>query len=178
MVRPQGYYLNDFSRKTIDDTDTEHRRPPPLRRSSHIPHSLSCETSTPFNPEISITLLSSKLSRGNIFIPDKRHIRCSWQQNMRTLAAGATFAGLSSFAASASVDAGALTTVTAEAPLYDTNLSAANGCDPSGCVAGLTRVSTCITCTVDTPSSSSASICCVLVGHKVRHSSRESTSSE
>lgn len=60
---------------------------------------------------------------------------------MRTLALAATLAGLPSFAAAASVDAGALTTVTAEASLYDPSLSADNGCDPSGCVASLTRVS-------------------------------------
>lgn len=38
------------------------------------------------------------------------------------------------------VDAGTLTSVIVEAPLYDTNLSNENGCDPSGCVADLTRV--------------------------------------
>lgn len=51
-------------------------------------------------------------------------------------------AGLSSFfAAAASVEAGTLTTVSVDAPLYDTSLSAANGCDPGGCVGDLTRVS-------------------------------------
>eukprot|EP00903_Cladosiphon_okamuranus_P018634 g17151.t1 len=48
-------------------------------------------------------------------------------------------AGLSSFAAGASVEAGSLTTVTAESPLFDTNLSEDNGCDPAGCVPSLTR---------------------------------------
>ena len=60
---------------------------------------------------------------------------------MNTLALAATLAALPSLAAAATVDAGALTTVTAEASLYDTSLSADNGCDPSGCVAALTRVS-------------------------------------
>lgn len=39
------------------------------------------------------------------------------------------------------VDAGTATTVTADAPLYDTNLATAGGCDPEGCVGDLTRVS-------------------------------------
>ena len=67
--------------------------------------------------------------------------RATLAHNMKTLALAAILAGLPSFVAAASVDAGALTTVTAEAPLYDPSLSADNGCDPSGCVAGLTRVS-------------------------------------
>lgn len=67
------------------------------------------------------------------------------QASMRSKALAAVAltgsAGLSSFAAGASVEAGTLTTVTAEAPLYDTNLSETNGCDPAGCAASLTRVS-------------------------------------
>lgn len=43
-------------------------------------------------------------------------------------------------ARAASVEAGTLTTVTAEASLYDSRPSASGGCDPAGCVAGLTRV--------------------------------------
>lgn len=38
------------------------------------------------------------------------------------------------------VDAGAVTSVVVEAPLYDPNLSDAGGCDPSGCVGELSRV--------------------------------------
>ena len=38
------------------------------------------------------------------------------------------------------VDAGSLTSISTKAPLYDTSLSSANGCDPSGCVGDLTRV--------------------------------------
>lgn len=58
------------------------------------------------------------------------------------LAAAALYLGsLPSFAAAASVEIGTLTTVTVDAPLYDTKLSAANGCDPAGCVGDLTRVS-------------------------------------
>eukprot|EP00752_Nemacystus_decipiens_P014959 g13318.t1 len=37
------------------------------------------------------------------------------------------------------VDAGAVTSVAVEAPLYDPNLSDARGCDPAGCVGDLTR---------------------------------------
>lgn len=39
------------------------------------------------------------------------------------------------------VEAGVLGSVTTAASLYDTRLSAANGCDPAGCTAALTRVS-------------------------------------
>lgn len=39
------------------------------------------------------------------------------------------------------VDASKFTTVTVDAPLYDTKLSDDNGCDPSGCQGSLTRVS-------------------------------------
>lgn len=60
---------------------------------------------------------------------------------MRALAtAVATVSCMSSLANAATVDAGAFTTVTVEAPLYDTRLSAANGCNPAGCVGDLTRV--------------------------------------
>lgn len=38
------------------------------------------------------------------------------------------------------VEAGTLDTVVATDTLYDTNLSDANGCDPAGCTAFLTRV--------------------------------------
>lgn len=38
------------------------------------------------------------------------------------------------------VEAGTLGTVVATDTLYDTNLSDANGCDPAGCAASLTRV--------------------------------------
>lgn len=37
-------------------------------------------------------------------------------------------------------DAKAVTTVTVNAPLYDTNNEDAGGCDPSGCVGEFTRV--------------------------------------
>lgn len=37
-------------------------------------------------------------------------------------------------------DAKAVTTVTVDAPLYDTKAADANGCDPSGCVGEFTRV--------------------------------------
>lgn len=47
---------------------------------------------------------------------------------------------LFSLGTAAIVDAGTLTSVTVEAPLYDSNLSVDNGCDPSGCVGDLTRV--------------------------------------
>lgn len=63
---------------------------------------------------------------------------------MRTLvitASLAAAAGLATVARAAIVDAGALTTVTVEAPLYDTRGGAAGGCDPAGCGGGLTRVS-------------------------------------
>ncbi|CAM9252697.1 unnamed protein product, partial [Ectocarpus sp. 12 AP-2014] len=46
---------------------------------------------------------------------------------------------LSMFADAASVEASTLATVTAVADLYDPSLSAESGCDPSGCVAELTR---------------------------------------
>ncbi|CAM9160433.1 unnamed protein product [Ectocarpus sp. 4 AP-2014] len=48
-------------------------------------------------------------------------------------------ASLSRFADAAIVEASTLATVTAVADLYDSSLSAENGCDPSGCVAELTR---------------------------------------
>lgn len=38
-------------------------------------------------------------------------------------------------------DAGAVTSVEVEAPLYDSNLSDDGGCDSSGCLGGLSRVS-------------------------------------
>ena len=38
------------------------------------------------------------------------------------------------------VDAGTLTTVTVDAPLYDTRTLEDNGCDPAGCVGEYTRV--------------------------------------
>lgn len=38
-------------------------------------------------------------------------------------------------------EVGMVSTVTATATLFDQSLSADNGCDPSGCTAGLTRVS-------------------------------------
>lgn len=41
---------------------------------------------------------------------------------------------------SGAVEAGTLGTVTASAALYDPNVVSANGCDPSGCTAALTRV--------------------------------------
>lgn len=41
----------------------------------------------------------------------------------------------------ATIDAGALTTVTVQAPLYDTSLSDEDGCDPAGCIGDFTRVS-------------------------------------
>ena len=58
-------------------------------------------------------------------------------------AAAAATVALSSCATvvEAIVDAGTVTTVTVDAPLYDTNLAAAGGCDPEGCVGDLTRVS-------------------------------------
>lgn len=39
------------------------------------------------------------------------------------------------------VEVGSLATISAEAALYDSDLSVDNGCDPAGCVAALTRVS-------------------------------------
>ncbi|CAM9298873.1 unnamed protein product, partial [Ectocarpus sp. 12 AP-2014] len=51
----------------------------------------------------------------------------------------ACFPSLSRFADAAIVQASNLATVTVVAVLCDPNLSAENGCDPSGCVAGLTR---------------------------------------
>ena len=60
---------------------------------------------------------------------------------MRKLAALAfvlaTHAGV---AFGATVDAGEVTTVEVDAPLYDTRLSVDGGCDPSGCIASMTRV--------------------------------------
>ena len=38
------------------------------------------------------------------------------------------------------VEAGTLGAVTATAALYDRRLGSANGCDPEGCTAALTRV--------------------------------------
>lgn len=38
------------------------------------------------------------------------------------------------------VEAGEVGTVTATSDVYDTRLAAANGCDPEGCTAALTRV--------------------------------------
>ena len=56
--------------------------------------------------------------------------------------AAAAAAALSSCVTEAAiVDAGTVTTVTVDAPLYDTNLAADGGCDPEGCVGELTRVS-------------------------------------
>lgn len=49
--------------------------------------------------------------------------------------------GWASNVEAAQVEAGTLTTVAVNAPLYDSRLGAANGCDPSGCTAALTRVS-------------------------------------
>ncbi|CAM9109787.1 unnamed protein product, partial [Hapterophycus canaliculatus] len=43
--------------------------------------------------------------------------------------------------AAAAVEAGTVGAVTATAAIYDTRLAAANGCDPAGCSAALTRVS-------------------------------------
>ncbi|CAM9649139.1 unnamed protein product, partial [Ascophyllum nodosum] len=37
------------------------------------------------------------------------------------------------------IEAGTVTTVTVDAPLYDTNTGDDNGCDPAGCVGELTR---------------------------------------
>lgn len=45
-------------------------------------------------------------------------------------------------AAGTEQEAGDVGTVTATSDLYDTNLSGAGGCDPAGCSADLTRVST------------------------------------
>lgn len=39
------------------------------------------------------------------------------------------------------VEVDSLTTVTVDAPLYDSTLSAAGGCDPAGCTGDKTRVS-------------------------------------
>lgn len=39
------------------------------------------------------------------------------------------------------VEAGKLGIVTTTSAVYDTRLAAANGCDPEGCTADLTRVS-------------------------------------
>lgn len=44
-------------------------------------------------------------------------------------------------AGAATVDAGEITTVDVDSPLYDTRVSADGGCDPSGCSGDLTRVS-------------------------------------
>lgn len=44
-------------------------------------------------------------------------------------------------AAVGTVEAGTLGTVVASDTLFDANLSDANGCDPAGCTASLTRVS-------------------------------------
>lgn len=44
-------------------------------------------------------------------------------------------------ASAAIVDAGAVTTVVVEAPLYDTRTVATGGCGSAGCVGDLTRVS-------------------------------------
>ena len=63
------------------------------------------------------------------------------RSNAVAAAALASSAGLSSFAAAASVEVGTMTTVVVDAPLYDTSTSASNGCDPAGCVGDLTRVS-------------------------------------
>ena len=41
----------------------------------------------------------------------------------------------------ANFNAGAVTTVAVDAPLYDTRLSADGGCDPAGCSGDLTTVS-------------------------------------
>lgn len=44
-------------------------------------------------------------------------------------------------AGAASIEAGTFMNVTVDAPLYDTSLATAGGCDPAGCTGGLTRVS-------------------------------------
>lgn len=44
-------------------------------------------------------------------------------------------------AGAATVEAGSFMNVTVDAPLFDPSLIAGGGCDPVGCVGGLTRVS-------------------------------------
>lgn len=61
-------------------------------------------------------------------------------KTMRALLAAAVLS-TSLCGASAFVDASQQTTVTVEAPMFDTNDSADNGCDPSGCQGSMTRVS-------------------------------------
>lgn len=56
------------------------------------------------------------------------------------VALSAAVAAVSSTAQAVLVDAGAYTTMSVYAPLYDTRLSNDGGCDPSGCVGDLTRV--------------------------------------
>ena len=48
-------------------------------------------------------------------------------------------------AGAATVDAGEITTVNVDAPLYDTRVNDDGGCDPSGCSGDLTRVSVSVT---------------------------------
>lgn len=57
------------------------------------------------------------------------------------LLAAALAAASCTFVNAAIVDAGAVTTVTVEAPLYDTRTGTAGGCGSAGCVGALTRVS-------------------------------------
>lgn len=60
---------------------------------------------------------------------------------MRALLISSALLAASLCRASAFVDASQQTTVTVDAPLFDTKDSAANGCDPAGCQGSMTRVS-------------------------------------
>lgn len=61
---------------------------------------------------------------------------------IRSTLLGASLAASScSFANADIVDAGTVTTVTVEAPLYDTRTGTDGGCSPAGCIGELTRVS-------------------------------------
>lgn len=107
-------------------------RPLPL---NHAPsHSLSVALHIHFGPETTILAFSEAQSSGYVERCDRNIMRA-------LLAASMLGASLRSGRA-AVVEAGTLTTVTVQAPLYDTTTSPADGgCSPEGCVGDNTRVS-------------------------------------
>lgn len=107
-------------------------RPLPL---NHAPsHSLSVALHIHFGPETTILAFSEAQSSGYVERCDRNIMRA-------LLAASMLGASLRSGRA-AVVEAGILTTVTVQAPLYDTTTSPADGgCSPEGCVGDNTRVS-------------------------------------
>ena len=59
----------------------------------------------------------------------------------KLVACAVLLATLAATVAANNVDAGEVSTVIVDAPLYDTRVGADGGCDPTGCSGDLTRVS-------------------------------------